>query len=317
MRTSNFRKYLEYVRKKGNFTVPEKQLEKDFKLSEFLSTLQNLIEDGKITAFKDLIFKGGTLLTKNYLEYHRISEDLDFTHSQCDQIRLLETSGKRECQIRPLAHHLLNEIKLISEECGLEFKEIYDSDNIQIINNRAIYRISLHYKSVLDKTNDRIKLEINFVEKLQNKSELLEILNIVDHIEVDTAYLASIEYNLQHVIMPCYKREEIILEKFRALLTRKDIPERDMLDLFLINRQFPVFKTPITSICEKIRASFEIISPDSEDNLKKHCADTAAQKVPIDLDEIKNLSLRSIDLNEYKIFRDQLLSFLQTLCSNV
>jgi hypothetical protein len=44
-------------------------------LSLFLSEFESLKEKGKIEEMKNIVFKGGTLLTKNYLNYHRISED--------------------------------------------------------------------------------------------------------------------------------------------------------------------------------------------------------------------------------------------------
>jgi predicted nucleotidyltransferase component of viral defense system len=46
-------------------------LEKDYYLTTFLSNISKLSEN--------LVFKGGTCLNKIYFDYHRLSEDLDFT----------------------------------------------------------------------------------------------------------------------------------------------------------------------------------------------------------------------------------------------
>ena len=49
-------------------------VEKDYYLTVILNNIQTLFTD-------KIVFKGGTLLNKAYLNYHRLSEDLDFTYN--------------------------------------------------------------------------------------------------------------------------------------------------------------------------------------------------------------------------------------------
>ena len=60
-----------------------------------------------------LVFKGGTLLTKNFLKYHRISEDLDFTHIDCNYIRSLPNKSQVEKQIKDRVLSIIDEVKLM------------------------------------------------------------------------------------------------------------------------------------------------------------------------------------------------------------
>jgi len=81
-------KYIDYV--KSNIDKPiEDYYEKDYVLSLFLSTWQTQRKQKRTSALDDLIFKGGTLLMRNHLNYPRISEDLDFTHKRCEEIRTM------------------------------------------------------------------------------------------------------------------------------------------------------------------------------------------------------------------------------------
>lgn len=92
MNNKNFKIYLNEIKKNYKVNIGDDLIEKDYILSLFLSNWAN----EKTPNLDKLIFKGGTLLTKNYLKYHRISEDLDFIHQNSNQIRNIKTKGKKE-----------------------------------------------------------------------------------------------------------------------------------------------------------------------------------------------------------------------------
>ena len=69
---TNKSKYIEQLKKHFNLANSESILEKDLLLTLILAEFE------KLDLGKELIFKGGTLLSRNYLNYHRFSEDLDF-----------------------------------------------------------------------------------------------------------------------------------------------------------------------------------------------------------------------------------------------
>ena len=121
----NLKKYIDYVKNTIEYPIEDYYIEKDYVISFFLSTWQNLREQGKLASLEKLIFKGGTLLMRNYLFYPRISEDLDFTHQHCEHIRKM-SQNKRIQTIRNLIIPLLKDIKTI---CG------YQIPNSQPTNN--------------------------------------------------------------------------------------------------------------------------------------------------------------------------------------
>ncbi len=63
-------------------------VEKDYYLTVVLNQIGNLTDR--------LVFKGGTLFNKVYLNYHRLSEDLDFTY-----LESLKTRSERSKAIKP------------------------------------------------------------------------------------------------------------------------------------------------------------------------------------------------------------------------
>jgi len=66
---SEFIRMLE--RTSAQTAFPLRLLEKDYYLTVILSDIHKLS--------RDLVFKGGTCLSKVYFDYYRLSEDLDFT----------------------------------------------------------------------------------------------------------------------------------------------------------------------------------------------------------------------------------------------
>jgi len=82
-------------------------IEKDFHLTRILNNVNKYLS-------ADIVFKGGTLLNKIYLDYHRLSEDLDFAYRSDDD---LSTRGKRFKIITPIREKMpkfLDMLKLTS-----------------------------------------------------------------------------------------------------------------------------------------------------------------------------------------------------------
>lgn len=77
-------RYIVEVRKGMNIANAQEIIRKDLILTLILAKFQK--EQG---IFIDLIFKGGTLLSRNYLKFHRFSEDLDFVHKDSNSLREL------------------------------------------------------------------------------------------------------------------------------------------------------------------------------------------------------------------------------------
>lgn len=308
----NLEKYISYVKDTLDSSIDDFYIEKDYFLSLFLSTWQNLRVKGEINALDELIFKGGTLLMRNHLDYPRLSEDLDFTHKNSDEIRTM-SQNKRIDKIRYLIIPILEEIKKICDICGFDFNiDRSDTTYVTAYHHKAVYSLSMYKISEITNLSVRIKMEINFVEHLQYKTILQTINPIVSH----DAVLASLGYTLVPLQLPCYSLKEIVLEKYRAILTRDNPMERDMYDLYLINKKkLDVFSFGDYEICKKIQSG-RLTSSRFKENLRNNCEYLLTKGFFDPQDDITSLSLKPIDKGDYEMFKKKLFKRLQDICKN-
>ena len=298
----NIKTYIEILKAKYDLGIEESLLEKDYYLSLFLSNWKF----ESTPNLDDLIFKGGTLLTKNYLNYHRISEDLDFTHSQSNAIRLFK-KGKRDRKIKQIVIPLIEEIKFLAVMSGLDFK--VDRTNQRYIkqrNTRSLYVFNLYYISIYTRKEVQIKFEISFVEDITYLSQIKVVSTLENKYPLSKQEKALCRYNLCQPQIASYPIEEIILEKIRAVITREQFKPRDIFDLYLLNYQRDIFSMKIEDVLRKLKSSpFEGV----EDNIKKFIE----EEIILDIDEIRDLSL--IEYNEEKliIFSTNLINYLKEI----
>lgn len=146
---------------------------------------------------KELVFKGGTALAKCY-NLNRFSEDLDFTVSKSNTFTEYISNGLTE------------------------FNIIYSMKKITDSEGSKKYKIRLEgplYKG-LEKTLCGVTVDFSFREKILMEPNPITIGYHMDILPVFEVY--------------AMKKEEIMAEKVRALMTRKSA--RDLYDLiFLIN----------------------------------------------------------------------------------
>lgn len=175
-----------------------------------------------------MIFKGGTLLSRNYLNYHRFSEDLDFVFRDSTSLSELPRST-RERKVKTFLDSFVPKLKEITDILELDFST--DRSNkkyCRMLNGRIVYTFKIYYSEL-----NFIKVEINFVEKITYKTEQVSVKAITDFFDSKTMlYELGLSYKNFNVVS--YSLEEITLEKYRAILTRKNFQERDLFDLFLI-----------------------------------------------------------------------------------
>ena len=149
----NLNKYIMEVKKNLKLIASDEIIEKDLLLTLILAEFE------KIGLGKELIFKGGTLLSRNYLKYHRFSEDLDFVHKDSSQIRELNRNA-REKRIKQFIDYFVPELKRLADSLGLEFSiNRRDIKFCTILHGRSVYIFRIYYSE-----SRFIKVEINFVE---------------------------------------------------------------------------------------------------------------------------------------------------------
>jgi len=311
MNRTNFKKYISYVKEKRRSNIEDQHIEKDYFISLFLSAWQELKDAGELFHLDKLIFKGGTLLARNYLDYPRISEDIDFTYSESNDLRKMDSKNKREKAILQRIAPIIDDVKVICDRA----KFVFDTNRknrkyIIVRNSRAVYLLNIYYTSLITGEEIPIKIELNFLENVFHDCSEMTINNIVPQ----DLFLKSIGYDLLNIKLKKYPLDEVIIEKYRAVLTRDALKERDVFDLYLINKSCKnVLKYDNNLIFEKIQSA-RMISPDLSNNLGKNCTLLHDNEFGDSDDDIRRLSLVEIDEKEYKEFQNHLYNKLKKIC---
>lgn len=196
---------------------PQDLLEKDYHLTKIL----HKISEKKI---KDLVFKGGTCLNKCYLGFYRLSEDLDFVYNQ-------DVKGKTKLQIKKILDGLRRELFEIlnelgfktSKELGKGWKMLTSKEDPKIVGLEII----TNYNSLIDNSVQTIKLEISFRKKLRKPTRMMAI----KHEFVDALGDPILRKDVEIEVIDL---TENFAEKFRALVTRKNVAIRDIYDIYFI-----------------------------------------------------------------------------------
>lgn len=204
-------------------------IEKDYHLTRILHKVSE-------KQVKDLVFKGGTCLNKCYLDFHRLSEDLDFIYNK--NIKNLSKN-----QIKKIISQLKQEFFEISENLGFKinkelgkgWKMLTSKKQPKIIG----LEITMHYNSMINNLPQAIKIEISFRKKLRKPSKR----KIINHKFIDALGEPALKKDVEIEVIDLI---ENFAEKFRALITRKKMAIRDIYDIHFI------LKNEILAIDEEI-----------------------------------------------------------------
>ena len=239
-------KFIDYL--SGKSGIKNKGLiEKDFVLQ---SLLVSLTRDKYFSS--NFVFKGGTCLVKCYLGYFRFSEDLDFTY-----IKQNEFKNKSENAIRRFLSSeiskLLEVITDISKTHGLDFKaEKNNTRYIEFGGSNKFLTLKIWYSSSVSKNEQFVKVQVNYVDLLEYKFRKLIAKPIIENVDAKEVKFLFPEYSsvllAKHKVI-AYDLKEILLEKVRAILTRRGVRARDFVDVFMIttslNKDVSAFKAGI------------------------------------------------------------------------
>ena len=175
-----------------NRFMNDRQLEKNY--------LQTLLLFELSSAFsKNLIFKGGTALSMFY-NLNRFSEDLDFTYlkekDRATTVNIIQTAFKR-------------------------INDLYQLGAIKRRGTNTSLDIEIHIKGPLySKRKTEQSIEIN----LSMREEII--------LPPSTLTLSPIYSDIPTFLINVMDIKEILAEKVRALLTRKEIKARDVYDIY-------------------------------------------------------------------------------------
>lgn len=294
----NLRKYAAEVKKKLTVNVSEEIIEKDLLLTFILAEFE------KLGLGKELIFKGGTLLSRNYLKYHRFSEDLDFVHKDSNNLREL-TRSNREKKIKVFIDYFAPKLKKVADALRLEFST--DRSNTKfctILHGRAVYIFRIYYSKA-----QYIKIEINFVEKMLEKPQEISVKAITDFFD-SKELMFILGLKLDNFRVLSYSLKEIILEKYRAVLTRDLLKDRDLFDLFLIKDSL---KVNTREVVDKISNSSQIKRELSK-IIKEKLSLLENGKFFRSDEKIEELAILEYDKAEFEMFKQKIKPILLDIC---
>lgn len=182
-------------------------VEKDYYLTVILNNIEALLSD-------KIVFKGGTLLNKAHLNYHRLSEDLDFTYDAP-----LSARSQRSKAITPIREKMPNFLKALQLTS--------DKPEGEGLDNSRQYVFKVKYPSVLTAKDDIIKIEISLRQPPIDKPINTEIKHFYqDPFTGEDLFprgkIRSLSWN------------EAVAEKLKAAISRKDVAIRDYYDLWHI-----------------------------------------------------------------------------------
>lgn len=186
-------------------------------------------------------FKGGTCLMKCYIKYYRFSEDLDFTYMHQKEFENKSEKQKRKMMSEKI-NLLMKSIETLSTAIGLEFKPIKsDTRYVQMGASNKQVSFRVWYTPNDSAEESFIKIQVNFLEIMEYPFVKKEADNFFfgRYKNFQSAFLLpeNSEWMLKIPVLYCYDIKEILVEKVRAVLTRKETKARDYIDIYMIQKK--------------------------------------------------------------------------------
>jgi len=197
-----FRDLLTLTAARAGFLV--RLVEKDYFCSVLLEYLA--------ASCPSLVFKGGTCLAKVHTEFHRMSEDLDFTIPVP-----LETA-------RSARSRLAEELKGAMAEIEHRLPVFRAASPLRGANASTQYIAVVAYTSRVGLGDETIKIEAGLREPLLTPAIRGEAQTLLRGPASDRPLVPALS-------VPCLSHDEAMAEKLRAALSRRDPAIRDFYDV--------------------------------------------------------------------------------------
>ena len=207
--TINYHEDVQLFRDAVRFTAAqtgfnERLIEKDYYCTLALADLT----EGK----SEVVFKGGTCLSKIHADFSRLSEDLDF----CVSTNIDASRSQRSKRMDAFKSHFAAIQKRVS---GLRIV-----DPLRGFNNSIQYASRLAYLSVVTGQDDFIKIEVSVREPVVESAVSMPARTLL--LDPFRGSQAIHTVNIQVLT-----KREAYSEKLRAALSRRDPAIRDFFDL--------------------------------------------------------------------------------------
>lgn len=298
------KKLVDYL--SSEFGISNKSmLEKDILLHKILL---NLTDNKHFSS--NFAFKGGTCLTKCYLGYYRFSEDLDFTY-----IRQKEIANESQKKLRKILSleidKVLEILVAVAHELKLDFKANKSNlKYVQLGGSNKFSTFKLWYNSEIFGQEQFIKVQISFFDELVFPINKRNFSGIIKKKPEDFEFLFPEEKSLFEAKKTlCYDIKEILLEKFRAILTRRSIKARDFIDIYKITKKE---KIDYKSLRKEILAKTKFML-----RYKKYLQNLAGFKLEeILIKDEEKLLLEPLP-KDFNIFVKELQAFLESIAKEL
>lgn len=283
-------------------------LEKDVRLHALLGSL---VRDP--TFGSHLVFKGGTCLIKCYLDYPRFSTDLDFTwrSGAGEERNGLGTKSLRR-RIRPTQRILEAWFKDWAMHQG------YSSEDPQFFNygrSNRMMTVNLRYPLAL--TGDGlVKVQVNFEEPLLYPTVSTTARSLVRGTVPAAFHLFEGDPAAGYataISVTAYDPREILVEKCRAILTRTAAKSRDLVDLFLLERDRGLrVENEEAGVVEKTRRAVQ-----GSARYRAQARSFDERETLLLEEDVRPLLLKPIDADAFQRHRERVIRFLKGLLPRV
>ncbi len=160
----------------------------------------------------DLVFKGGTCLSKVHTGFFRLSEDLDFS------ISMPENSN------RTARRHAVDTLRTALTERLAQMPELTVAEPWEGANNSTQYGAKFAYTSMLSGLEEQLKVEVGLRETVCEPS----IMGLARSLVLNPL---TNQPAVPGVHVRCLTQAEAMAEKIRAALCRREPAIRDFFDV--------------------------------------------------------------------------------------
>lgn len=204
-----FRAAVQFTAAESGF-VP-RLIEKDYFCTVLLAYLSKEAGD-------ELVFKGGTCLTKVHSELYRLSEDLDYTIP----VAVDAPRTERSRRVEP--------VKVALGKLNRAAPVFRVTESLRGANKSTQYLAVVGYGSMLSQQQETIKIEVSLREPL-----------LAPVIDGSARTMLQNPLTNRPMVTPitlrCIEKVETLAEKFRAALSRREPAIRDFFDIDYAVRQ--------------------------------------------------------------------------------
>jgi predicted nucleotidyltransferase component of viral defense system len=260
-----------------------------------------------------LAFKGGTCLIKCYLDYPRFSTDLDFTW--VDPPRSGHgRQGTKEIrrEIRPTQRQLEKWFAELAPAQGYRTEE---SEIFHYGRNNRMMTVNLRFPTA-HPTEGLVKVQLNFEDPLLFPTVHASARSLLDGALPPEFLLLGGTLATDYatpIPVTAYDPREILVEKCRAILTRTAAKSRDLVDLYLLERDRGLrVEEYATCISEKTRRALQ-----GDTRYRQQAARFDERKALLLEEDVAPILLKPIDPKAFQAHRMRVVSLLGGLLPGI